>query len=139
MSSGARSDKAAQTYSEPGALLWTDLTTRDPAKAMKFFAVLMDWDIRELDQGPGQYWQIYIDGVGEGGIMPMPEMVPPQVPAYWLDYFATEDVAVSVAKARSLGAVVTVEPTKVGEMLTFAVLDDPGGATFALLQQIGPS
>jgi predicted enzyme related to lactoylglutathione lyase len=83
------------------------------------------------------YWQIDIGGAGEGGIMPMPDMVPPEVPAYWLDYFGTADIAASIAKAKELGATVTVEPAAVGGMVSFAVLEDPAGATFALMQPLG--
>ncbi len=125
-----------QIYQVPGALAWCDLMTRDPEKAAAFFTKLLGWDVSKMDAAAEPYWQISIDGVGEGGIMPMPEMVPPDVPPYWLDYFETADIDASVARAKGLGAQVTVEPMRVGDMLVFAVLMDPAGATFALLQPI---
>jgi predicted enzyme related to lactoylglutathione lyase len=131
---GAPDEK--QVYDVPGALAWNDLMTWDPAKAADFFTKLVGWDIAKMDEGQEPYWQVNIDGTGEGGIMPMPEMVPPEVPSYWLDYFATTDIAASVAKAKGLGATATVEPMQVGDMLWFAVLTDPAGATFALLQPL---
>jgi hypothetical protein len=127
-------------YSEPGMLAWNDLSTRDPEKAADFFTKLLGWVVKPMvaEEGAEPYWTIEIDGEGEGGIMPMPEMVPAEVPSYWLDYFAVTDIHTSAAKAKELGAMTLVEPTKVGEMLWFAVIADPAGATFSLLQTLSP-
>ena len=122
------------TYSQPGTLSWTDLSTRDPEKAADFYSKLIGWDIERMESGPMPYWTVSIDGSAEGGIMPMPETVPGEVPAFWMPYFGTADIAGSVAKAKELGATVQVEPTEIGGAMSFAVLADPAGATFALLQ-----
>lgn len=127
----------SEAYGKPGMLSWADLETRDPEKAADFYSRLLGWQVQEMNQGPEPYWQFNVDGQGEGGIMPMPEMVPADVPAYWLDYFGTEDINESVDKAKSLGATVTVEPMNVGGMVSFAVLADPAGAQFALMQPTG--
>ena len=66
--------------------------------------------------------------------MPMPDMVPREVQAYWLDYFATDDIRADVKRATDLGATLTVPPMDVGGGMLCAVLDDPAGATFALLE-----
>lgn len=121
-------------YFQPGTLSWNDLSTRDPEKAADFYATWMGWDIQPMDAGATPYWQVSVDGQGEAGIMPMPEMVPAEVPAFWMPYFGTADIATSFAKAKELGATVQAEPTQVADMLIFAVLTDPAGATFALLQ-----
>ena len=131
-----RSDDS-MAYGGPGRLSWNDLTTRNPEAAVDFYAKLLDWDIQPMTGLEQPYWQVSIDGEGEGGIMPMPEMVPAEVPAFWMPYFGTTDVVAGVAKAKELGATVQAEPTQVGDMLVFAVLMDPAGATFALLQPIG--
>ncbi len=124
-------------YMKPGTLSWSDLTTRDPEKAADFYSKWVGWDIKPMDAGPTPYWQVHVDGVGEGGIMPMPDMMPAEAPAFWMPYFGTTDAAASVAKAKKLGASVQVEPTQVADMLIFAVVTDPAGATFALLQAFG--
>lgn len=126
-------------YFQPGTLSWTDLSTRDPEKAADFYNKLMGWDIQRMDSGPMPYWQVSIDGSAEGGIMPMPEMVPSEVPAFWMPYFGTADIADSVDKAKELGATVQVEPTEIGDTMSFAVLADPAGATFGLLQASEPA
>jgi len=128
---------AAETYGVPGALAWSDLETREPEKAAAFYKALFGWDIQSLNEGPMPYWQVNVDGQGEGGIMPMPEMVPPGAPAFWIDYFGTSDMGASVTKAESLGATALAPPMEVGGMVSFAVLADPSGATFALMQPLG--
>jgi uncharacterized protein len=125
-----------EIYGARGALAWNDLSTRDPAKASEFFGALLGWDIQQTANQPMPYWQISVDGMGEGGIMPMPEMVPAEAPAFWLDYFGTDDIARSVARTRELGGMVQLEPTEAGGVVQFAVLTDPCGATFALMQPI---
>jgi uncharacterized protein len=125
--------EATMTYMEAGALFWSELNTRDPEKASDFYRKLFGWEYARLEQEM-PYWQIIVDGKGEGGIMPMPKMVPAETSSYWLVYFATDDIQASVAKARELGASVLLEPTEVPDMLAFAVLADPAGATFALGQ-----
>ena len=123
-------------YRMPGQLSWNDLATRDPEKAADFYSKLLGWVVKPLPGGAVPYWEIYIDGQGEGGIMPMPEMVPPEMPAYWLVYFGSADLPATVAKAVSLGATVLSEPVTVPDMVAFAVLADPAGAAFALMQPL---
>lgn len=131
------SPDAQETYMEPGSFSWADLETRDPGRASEFFTKLLGWDVQRLDQAQTPYWQVNVDGQGEGGIAEMPDMMPAQTPAFWLDYFGTTDIDASVRRAMDLGASVDIEPTQVADMLKFAVLEDPQGATFALLEPMG--
>ncbi len=131
-----RADETTE-YMLPGTLSWSDLSTRDPQKAVDFYTKLVGWDIQPMTPaGPMPYWIVNVDGQGEGGIMPMPEMVPAEVPAYWLPYFGSADIAASVAKAKELGATVLAEPMEIPDMVAFAVLADPAGAAFALMQPL---
>jgi predicted enzyme related to lactoylglutathione lyase len=123
-------------YMQPGTLSWNDLGTRDPQRAIDFYSKLMGWDIQKMEAGPMPYWVVNVDGQGEGGIMPMPDMVPAEVPSYWLVYFGTADLTASVAKAVQLGGSVVSEPMTVPDMVEFAVLADPFGATFALMRPL---
>jgi predicted enzyme related to lactoylglutathione lyase len=121
-------------YMLPGTLAWNDLGTRDPEKAADFYARLLGWDVQPMTGGPMPYWVVSVAGQGEGGIMPMPETLPAEVPAYWLPYFGTADIAASVAKAVELGGAILSGPMEVGGTMAFAVVADPAGASFALLQ-----
>jgi predicted enzyme related to lactoylglutathione lyase len=64
----------------------------------------------------------------------LPSQAPPEVPSYWLPYFAVDDAEASVGKARSLGATVIVPPMDIPNVGRFAVLQDPQGAAFALIR-----
>jgi len=132
-----RTDETIE-YGPPGTLGWSELDTRDPEKAIDFYTKLLGWTVESLPAGAMPYWQVSVDGQGEGGIMPMPEMVPPEVPAYWLPYFSVTDVKASTKTAAELGGRVLMEPVEVPGMLWFSVLADPQGASFALMQPLMP-
>ena len=66
--------------------------------------------------------------------MQMPPMIPAEVPAHWLAYFAVADIEASTAKAKSLGAMAMVEAMEAGDVGRFSVLGDPQGAVFAIIQ-----
>ena len=130
--------RGAEVFMTTGAMSWNDLNTRDPQKAIDFYSALFGWKIEKLDAGPGDYWQISVDGVGEGGIMPMPEMMPAEAPDNWLVYFGSDDVGAGAQRVRTLGGMVLVEPMEIPGMLVFAVCSDPAGAVFALLKGLVP-
>jgi predicted enzyme related to lactoylglutathione lyase len=68
------------------------------------------------------------------GAQDMPEMVPQEVPSYWLVYFAVADADATAARAKKLGGREMVAPTDIPGTGRFAVLQDPQGGTFGLLQ-----
>ena len=68
-------------YMLPGTLPWADLSTRDPGRASAFYTALLGWDVQALEGGPTPYRQVLVDGEGGGGIMPMPDEMPADVPA----------------------------------------------------------
>ena len=70
--------------------------------------------------------------------MPMPPMIPAEVPAHWLAYFAVADIGASTAKAKELGAMAMVEAMEAGDVGRFSVLGDPQGAVFAIIQLNNP-
>jgi predicted enzyme related to lactoylglutathione lyase len=57
------------------------------------------------------------------------------VPPHWMPYFAVADTDASVARALALGGQVPVPPfdTPYGRM---AVVNDPQGATFSIMQPV---
>lgn len=123
----------AQLFGEPGSIIWNDLNTRDPENAVLFFSDLLGWEIEKAAETPTPYWTVKVAGNAQGGIMPMPEQLPPEVPPNWTVYFAVDDVAAATERARSLGGNVEMEPMDVGNT-TFAVLSDPQGAVFSIMR-----
>ncbi len=124
--------RGADLANEPGAFTWNELQTRDTDAAKSFYRTVFGWGAHTQD-GPMAYteWKRGDDTVG--GMMDMPAEVPPQIPAYWLVYFAVDDCDASAAEATTLGGAVLVAPMDV-EPGRFAVLSDPTGAIFAVIK-----
>lgn len=119
---------------EPGALCWTELMTRDTAKATAFYGPVIGWKAQATPMGDTPYtcW-LRPDGEMAGGMLPItPEMGP--MPACWTSYFHVADIAATVKKAAGLGGKVAVPPTAVPGVGQFSILADPQGAHFAVLQ-----
>lgn len=126
----------AEILNEPGALCWSELSTRDTAAAEAFYTKLFGWTAKHSAPGSGmEYTEFSNQGQAGVGMMPMPAAVPEFVPAYWMPYFQVAICDASVAKAQQLGATVTVPPQDIPTTGRFAVLNDPQGAMFALFER----
>lgn len=117
---------------ENGALAWMQLNAGDPGAAAVFYQAVFGWTHRRdaMPQG-GDYvtWSAGEQPVGGG--MPMPAGV--AAPAHWLVYFGAADVDGAVERALQLGGKALVPPTDIPGAGRFAVLADPQGAAFALV------
>jgi predicted enzyme related to lactoylglutathione lyase len=124
----------AEIVNEPGTLCWNELNTRDVDGAIAFYESVFGLNTQRGDA----YNQFELDGKVVGGCMPMPPMVPAQVPANWLAYFAVDDIEASTAKAKELGAISMVELMEAPDTGRFSILGDPLGAAFAIIQLDNP-
>ncbi len=118
----------------PGTFAWAELNARGFDKVTSFYADVFGWAAKSSDmpQG-GQYTEFQVDGHSVAGGMEMPDMVPSEVPSYWLVYFATDDIDAACAKAIELGGHEMLGPTDFPGG-RFAVLGDPEGAAFGLMK-----
>ena len=83
-----------------------------------------------MDMGEGKTYTLFqLDGEPSAGMM---ESGMPM--SYWSMYFNVEDCKNMAAKASSMGAKVVLEPTTAEGVGTFAILSDPQGAMFGVLQ-----
>jgi len=130
--------KGADLANEPGTFTWNELDTRDVPAAKSFYSEVFGWQPNDMDMGGLSYTEWKLGDRSVAGMMPMPEMVPPEVPANWLVYFAVTDCDAAVAKATDLGATVLVPATDITPG-RFAVLSDPAGAVFAVIKTNPPS
>jgi predicted enzyme related to lactoylglutathione lyase len=122
----------AEVANEVGAFGWNELNTRDLAAAKAFYTKVFGWTANEHDMEGMKYTEWMLGDKSIGGMMEMPAMVPAEVPAHWLVYFGTEDADATVAKANGLGASTVVPPTDIPPG-RFAILTDPDGAAFAVI------
>jgi uncharacterized protein len=126
----------AQLVNEPGALCWTELQTRDPEAAKAFYGAVFGWG-SETATGPIPYTEWKQDGRSIGGMMPMGEQFPAEVPAHWVVYLGAGDVDADTARAVELGGQVLVPPMDIQEGLRFSWIMDPQGAPLGLVRMTG--
>ena len=119
---------------EPGALCWTELMTTDAAAAERFYTNLFGWTAKAMPLGPTTYTVFKRGDKPAGGMMEITSEMGP-MPPNWLSYFAVTGCDATVARAIMLGGQVVVPPTDVPGIGRFAVLHDPQGATFAIVDE----
>jgi predicted enzyme related to lactoylglutathione lyase len=127
----------AELVNEPGAVTWNELATRDQPAARDFYGDVFGVTWTALDAPGVSYYTFEAGGRTVGGSIHMDEVWPPEIPAHWMVYFAVADTHATVAKAEELGGGVNVPPTD-SPQGTFAVLHDPQGATFSVIQPAQP-
>jgi len=124
-----RKNIGAEVLNEPNAMCWCELDTNDTKGAVPFYTGLFGWGTK----GGGEYTEWQRNGVSIGGLMKIPKEWGP-VPPSWLIYFEVEDCNRTAARAKELGGGTVVDPTDVGEVGRWAVVRDPQGAVFAVIQ-----
>ena len=128
-----RRHAGAGLIGETGAMCWNELATTDTARAEAFYAELLGWSADTRELGGTRYTTFARDGAPCCGMLPIDPAWGP-VPPHWLVYFAVSDCDGQVALVQSLGGAVRVPPSDVPGVGRFAVVADPQGATFAIVQ-----
>lgn len=123
----------AALVNEPGAVCWNELATRHPDGATSFYHAVFGWEPDVQGMGEIQYTMWNLGGQPVGGMMPMDDSWPAEVPPHWMVYFAVEDTDATAAKAAELGGQVSVPPTDIPPG-RFALLNDPFGAFFSIIK-----
>jgi predicted enzyme related to lactoylglutathione lyase len=127
--------KGCGVVNEPGSLVWNELLTRDVDAAKAFYGSVFGVDTVDSDaSGDVAYLEWQVDGGAVGGMMSLDApQFPVDLPSHWMTYFATGDLDASVATVTALGGSVSVPPTEL-PFGRFAVVADPAGAFFSLIQ-----
>ena len=129
----AKTHIGAKILNEPGALCWTELTTRDTKAAEAFYTALFGWTAKHgAPSATMEYTELHNQGQTGVGMMAMPTDMPAHVPSYWMPYFQVADCDASTDTARTLGAKVMVSPRDVPGTGRFSIVSDPQGGMFAL-------
>jgi hypothetical protein len=128
-----RAMRGAELFDAPGALTWTELTTRDVGGSESFYHAVFGWTAQDSAIGDVPYVAWQLDGEPVAGMMPMIGAGwPVDLPPHWMIYFAVADADESAQLAYDLGGQVPVPPTDF-PMGRFAVINDPQGGTFSIL------
>ena len=131
-----KSHIGAQIVNTPGAMTWNELMTGDTEKAREFYGALLGWTFSPMEGMPD--YHIIMNGTRpNGGIMSFPEGME-GVPPNWGVYIAVDDIDAKVAKAKELGATVPMGIIDSGDIGRMALVTDPTGATFEMIQSNNP-
>jgi predicted enzyme related to lactoylglutathione lyase len=116
-----------------GGWCWNELHTTDPAKALAFYEKVVGFSHRSLVGPDITYHILSKGGVDRGGVT---DQLAGGVRPYWLPYVAVDDADATIARARKLGATICVGPEDIPNVGRFGVLQDPTGASLAILKPL---
>jgi predicted enzyme related to lactoylglutathione lyase len=115
-----------------GRFVWHQLMTRDVPGAKKFYSKLVGWKTMPWPLDPA--FTICHAEVGPvAGIVEIPADVPADMPSHWLQYIGTRDVDATADAAVRAGGSITKAPSDMQGAGRYAVLRDPQGASFAII------
>jgi predicted enzyme related to lactoylglutathione lyase len=117
---------------------WAELNARGVDKAIAFYQDVFGWTVKRSEMGEGApvYNEFQLDGESIAGAMELNPQMPPEVPSYWMAYFAVNDVDASHQQAIGAGAREMLPPQDFPGG-RFSILNDPQGAMFGLLRMSG--
>jgi predicted enzyme related to lactoylglutathione lyase len=118
----------------PGEWIWSSLITSDPGADAGFYQTLFDYEVFDLPADAGaQHLLLATDDYARASANTLPANHPNAHP-HWLNFIRVDDAVKTAAKVVALGGRVLVEPhlDRHGGMV--AVVADPQGAPFGLLE-----
>jgi predicted enzyme related to lactoylglutathione lyase len=118
-----------------GEWIWSSLLTRDPDTDAAFYQTLLDYEVFDLPSGDtgAQHLLLASGDYARASANTLPSEKPGLHPN-WLNYVRVDDAVAAAAKAVSLGGRVLVEPRLDRHGGKLAVVADPEGAPFGLLE-----
>ncbi|MEA2683900.1 MAG: uncharacterized protein QOK05_2228 [Chloroflexota bacterium] len=121
---------------EANTFSWAELNAPGIDRAEPFYREVFGWGTKkaEAKDGAPPYTEWQVDGKSIGGGMdtagvPGMENIPP----HWLVYFEVADIDATAARAKELGGTLHMGPQEYPGG-RFAVVGDPTGASFGLMQ-----
>jgi len=117
-----------------GEICWRELRTKDLGAAMTFYTELFGWELPQTKISPMDYKEIVLNGVAQGGMMPMEGDDWGDAPSHWANYVAVESADDTAAKITANGGSVRVPPFDAPGVGRMAMVADPSGADFAIIQ-----
>ncbi|WP_372728849.1 VOC family protein [Nocardioides sp.] len=127
----AKDNVGTARANEPGTPIWNELMTPDIEQAKSFYGEVLGVTWEETPMPDMTYTTMHVDGRAVAGVMPPPmEGMPP----HWNVYFNVQSVDETVAAAEAKGATTVAPAFDVPEVGRMAVLADPQGGMFSLMQ-----
>lgn len=123
----------------PGKIIWHDLITDTPEASEAFYSGLFGWEFEPVGAGFGSlvranYKLIRHNGRLIGGMIDQTRLDADEDISQWIVLMSTDDIDRAVAVVAGDGGTVFTAPTKLADRGRIAVVADPQGAVFALLE-----
>lgn len=113
---------------------WYELSTNNLSDAQFFYETIFDWTVISADMPGFDYRLAKVNDTMVAGLMTVPDNVA-NMPPDWLIYFCVNNCDQFCKEASTKGAVIHRKPTDIPGTGRFAILGDPQGAAFGVLQQ----
>ena len=117
--------------SDQGPFGWSELATRDTARAKAFYTELFNWGAKPDPKN--QYTEFQVGGRSIAGMMAMT----PQhgdAPPHWMPYVMVDDADQIARRVGELGGRIYMPPTTIENVGRFTVFADPAGAVLAAIK-----
>jgi predicted enzyme related to lactoylglutathione lyase len=117
----------------PGKFVWIDLVTSDLAVERRFYGEMFGWAFAVLGSGANGYTLAYHAGAPVAGMVERKS--PPDQPrqSRWIAFMSVPDVAAAAKQVTGKGGRVLIPPRAVENRGDMALLADPDGAPFGLI------
>lgn len=112
---------------------WYELGTSDLKAAGNFYGKILGWQIADSGMEGFEYHLARMGDIMVAGMMSNAEQEGPP-PPNWVIYFAVDDCDKAAADIKAAGGRVYMEPADIPGTGRFAVVTDPQGAVFGILQ-----
>jgi len=123
-----------------GEICWRELATSDLEAAKKFYSNLFGWKLEQSKVTTMPYQEIHLGDKATGGMMQIDEnWGDPPPPSHWNTYIAVDNADDTVKKIEEKGGSVRVPPFDAPGVGRMAMVSDPAGAPFAIIQFVAPS
>ncbi|GBQ82779.1 glyoxalase [Gluconacetobacter johannae DSM 13595] len=122
-----------------GTFVWYELTTTDAHAATRFYEAVLGWGTRDAGLPDMRYVLLTAGDTMVGGLMELPQGRDCDIATEpgWIGYIAVDDIDMMIARVDGGGGTVHRPVIDIPDIGRFAIVGDPQGAVFALLQ--GPS
>ncbi len=118
----------------PGNWVWAELWTTDQEASSRFYSQVIGWETVELDRPDGAYPTFQSAGEDRAGLVPIKRG---EIENGWAPYLGVADLKATLVLARELGGKVLLEPNQEIHGGRVAVLADPTGVAFLVIELEG--
>jgi predicted enzyme related to lactoylglutathione lyase len=128
------SGDAPDLLAAPGEWIWSSLLSREPGVEAAFYQRLFSYEVFDLAADDGlEHLILSSDDFARASVNSLPAGSAKRRP-HWLNFIRVENTVDTVAKAVALGGRVLVEPHVDRHGGQVAVVADPAGAPFGLME-----